>query len=73
MTNVCATDGPCLHGWALWLFSKPFVRGWSVEGSVWPVEVVVVLPLLQPVVEQFGVVDDDSVEHPVGLFLVDPM
>ena len=38
-----------------------------------PVEVVEVLPLLQLVVEQLGVVDYDTVEHPVELFLVDPM
>ncbi len=38
-----------------------------------PVEVVEVLPLLQLVVEQFGVVDDDAVEHPVELFFVDPV
>ena len=36
-----------------------------------PVEVVEVFPLLQLVVEQVGVVNDDAVEHPVELFLVD--
>ena len=45
----------------------------SVEASVWRVEVVEVLPLLQLVVEQLGAVDDDSIEHPVELFLVDAM
>ena len=38
-----------------------------------PVEVVEVFPLLQAVVEELGVVDDDSVEHPVELFFVDAM
>ena len=33
--------------------------------------VVEVLPLLQLVVEQLGVVDDEAVKHPVELFLVD--
>ena len=38
---------------------------------MWPVEVVEVLPLLQLVVEELGVVDDDAVEHPIELFVVD--
>jgi hypothetical protein len=37
------------------------------------VEVIEVLPLLQAVVEESGVVDDDPFEHPVELLLVDPM
>jgi hypothetical protein len=45
----------------------------SVEAAVGPVEVVEVFPLLQAVVEELGVVDDDSVEHPVELFFVDVM
>jgi hypothetical protein len=40
---------------------------------VGPVEVVEVFPLLQAVVEELGVVDDDSLEHPVELFFVDAM
>ena len=36
-------------------------------------EVVEVLPLLEAVVEQVGVVDHDALEHPVELLLVDPM
>ncbi len=38
-----------------------------------PVEVVEVLPFLQFAVEDFSIVDDDSVEHPVELFCVDPV
>ena len=37
------------------------------------VEVVEVLPFLELVVEELGVVDDDAVEHPVELFGVDPV
>jgi hypothetical protein len=43
----------------------------SIEASVGPVEVVVVLPFVEFLVEDFGVVDDDSVEHSVELFGVD--
>ena len=35
------------------------------------IEVVEVLPLLESVVEQLGVVDHNAVEHAVELFLVD--
>ncbi len=37
------------------------------------VVVVEVLPLLEPVVEQLGVVDHDALEHPVELLGVDPV
>jgi hypothetical protein len=37
------------------------------------VEVVEVLPLLEPVVEQLGVVDHHPLEHPVELLLIDPV
>ena len=53
------------------LLFEPFVWGLSVEAAVGPVEVVEVFPLLQLVVEELGVVDDDAVEHPVELFVVD--
>jgi hypothetical protein len=36
-------------------------------------EVVEVLPLLQASVEQPGVVDHDTLEHPMELLLVDPV
>ncbi len=38
---------------------------------MWSVEVVLVLPLLESVVEQLRVVDDDADEHLVELFGVD--
>ena len=37
------------------------------------VEVVEVLPLLELLVEEAGVVDDDALEEPVELFVVDPV
>jgi hypothetical protein len=41
--------------------------GLSIEAAVGSVEVVEIAPLLQLVVEQLGVVDHDTVEHPLEL------
>jgi hypothetical protein len=38
---------------------------------VWSVEVVEILPFLELVVEELGVVDDDPVEHSVELLGID--
>jgi hypothetical protein len=43
----------------------------AAEAAVGSVVVVEVLPFLELVVEEPGVVDDDSVEHPIELFGVD--
>jgi hypothetical protein len=43
----------------------------AVEAAVGAMVVVVVLPLSEFVVEDFGVVDDGAVEHGVALFGVD--
>jgi hypothetical protein len=48
-------------------------RGLSIEPAVGSVEVVEVLPLLELVVEQLGVVDYDAGELAVELLVVDPM
>jgi hypothetical protein len=45
----------------------------AAEGAVGPVVVVVVLPLLEFVVEDLGVVDDHTVKEAVELFGVDAM
>ena len=45
----------------------------AAEGAVGPVKVVVILPLLELVAEQPGVVDDLALEEPVELFGVDPV
>ncbi len=37
------------------------------------VEIIEVLPLLQPLVEETGVVDHHSLEHALELLVVDPM
>lgn len=37
------------------------------------VEIIEVLPLLELLVEQPGVVNHDAVEHPVELLIVDPV
>jgi hypothetical protein len=60
------------HGWQI--ASRTFYAwGLSVEAAVGSVEVVEVVPILELVVEQFGFVDDDPVEYPVELFIVDAM
>jgi hypothetical protein len=41
------------------LLPKPLIRSLTAQSSVWAVEVVEVLPLLEPLVEQLGVVDHD--------------
>ena len=51
--------------------AESLVRGLAAEGSVGSLVVVVVLPLLKLVVEDLGVVEDDSVEEPVGPLGVD--
>lgn len=66
----CATDGGCLH-WSGCLHASFLIWRVSGESSVGSVEAVEVLPLLELVVEQFGGVDSDTVEHSVELFLVD--
>jgi hypothetical protein len=43
----------------------------AAEAAVGSVEVVVLLPLLEHVVADLGVVDDGPVEEPVELFGVD--
>jgi len=43
----------------------------SIEAAVGTFEVVEVLPLLELVVEQLGVVDDDAFEEPVELLGID--
>jgi hypothetical protein len=43
----------------------------AAEAAVGSVVVVEVLPFLKLVVEELGVVDDDSVEHAIELFGVD--
>src|SRR3989442_1455940 len=68
----CATDGVRSHR-ARGLLSQPLIRSLTSEPSVRSAEVVEVLPLLEAVVEQVGVVDHDALEHPVELLLVDPM
>jgi hypothetical protein len=52
---------------------ESFVGGLAVETTVGTVVVVEVLPFLELVVEDLGVVDHDSLEHPVELFGVDTM
>ena len=67
---VCATDGGWLHlGGGL--LAESVIGSLAVESAVGSVEVVVVLPLLELVVEQLGVVDHDAVEEPVELLSVD--
>jgi hypothetical protein len=55
------------------LLLEAFVGYLAAEGAVGPMVVVEVLPLLQLVVEQLGVVDDDAFEHAVKLLAVDPV
>ena len=52
---------------------EAFVRGLPAEGAVGPIVVVVVLPLLEPVVEQTDIVDDLPFQEPVELLAVDPV
>ena len=53
--------------------SSAFVGSLAVEAAVGWVEVVEVLPLLEVVVGDLGVVDHHLVEHSVELLGVDPM
>ena len=54
----CGADGPRSHR-GRGLLSESLIGGLALERSVRSVEVVEVLPLLQAVVEESGVVDDD--------------
>src|SRR6266536_1510683 len=62
----CATDGDRSRRGPR-LLPESLIRRLATEPPVRSVEVVEVLPLLQPVIEQSGVVDHDSLEHPVEL------
>ena len=67
-----ATDGLWLRrGLLLGLLFDSFVGGLAAEAAVGAVVVVVVLPFLELVVEDLGVVDDDAVEEAVELFGID--
>ena len=55
------------------LLPEAFVGCLAAEGTVRPMVVVEVLPLLEAFVEQVGVVDDDALELAVELFAVDPV
>lgn len=55
----------------LCLLLQSFVWGLAAKSAVGPVVVVVVLPLLEFLVEQAGVVFDDTVEQSVELFGID--
>src|SRR6266498_6016843 len=68
----CATDGDRSRPGPR-LLPESLIRSLAAEPAVRSVEVVEVLPLLQAVVEESGVVDDHSFEHPVELLLVDPV
>src|SRR3989304_7522417 len=67
--RLCNCRWPFTPGWLSSVLA--FVGGLAAEAAVGSVVVVEVLPFLKLWVEQFGVVDDDSVEHPVELFSVD--
>jgi hypothetical protein len=45
----------------------------AAQAAVGSVEIIEILALLELLVEQPGVVDDDTVEHSVGLLIGDPM
>jgi hypothetical protein len=49
---------------------EAFVGGLAAEGARGAMVVVVVLPLLELVVEDAGVIDNDALEHAVELFVV---
>jgi hypothetical protein len=66
----CACDGGHLRRDGC-LLTQSLIRRLAVEGAVGPVEVVVVLPLAELVVEKLRVVDDLALEQPVELLLVD--
>ena len=57
----------------LGFLAEAFVGCLAAESAVRSVVVVVVLPLLQTVGEQVGVVDHLAFEEPVELFGVDPV
>jgi hypothetical protein len=57
----------------LGFLAEAFVGRLAVQSAVRTVVVVVVLPLLQTVGEQVGVVDDLALEEPVELLGVDPV
>jgi hypothetical protein len=61
--------GRCLGGF----LAAPFVGGLAAEAAMGAMVVVEVLPFLELVVEQLGVVDDDALELPVELLAVDPV
>ena len=66
----CATDGGWLHV-GRGLLAQSVVGSLPAEAAVRAMEVVEVLPFLEPVVEQAGVVDDDPVQEAVELLGVD--
>src|SRR4249919_1575657 len=72
LRSSCAADGVRSRSGPR-LLAKPLIRRLATEPSMGPVEVVEALPLLEPIVEQLGVVDHDPFEHPVELLLVDPV
>ena len=70
----CAADvDRLLGGRCCGLLPEAFVGGLAAEAAVGPMVVVEVLPLLEALVEQVGVVDDDALELAVELFAVDPV
>lgn len=70
----CAADEDRLHPVpGLCLLAKSLIRRLAVESAVWPVVVVVVLPLFEFRVEDVHVVDHDAVEQAVELLGVDAM
>jgi hypothetical protein len=66
------TDGDRLR-LGLGFLLGAFVGGLAAEAAVGAMVVVVVLPFMELVVEDLGVVADDAVEHPVKLLSVDPV
>jgi hypothetical protein len=52
---------------------QSLLGGLASQRSVGSMVVVVVLPLLELVVEDLGVVDDDPIEALVELFVIDPL
>jgi hypothetical protein len=55
------------------LLTQSLIRRLAPESAVGTSVVVEVLPLLELVVEDFGVVDDDTVQQSVELLCVDPV
>src|SRR6266536_1177835 len=68
MVGFCATDGYRSRP-GPGLLPDSLIRRLAAQVTVRSVEVVEVLPLLEPVVEQLRVVDHDAIEHSVELLL----